>query len=212
MKTPCLVLRLVLCAAIVAGPLIILPSLFSLGRAETEWADPRHDVHESREMRGSSHRAGGAMTGTGSRMTSEEAREVVTLHNKARAEVGVGPVSWANTIAEYAQKWADSLGARCNLEHRPHSGSWKQIYGENLYAGMSGDNKPADAVSAWASEKRYFRGGRLDESNWYESGHYTQVVWKDTKRIGCGMAVCRGELFVVCNYDPPGNVLGRQPY
>jgi pathogenesis-related protein 1 len=67
-------------------------------------------------------------------------------------------------------------------------------------------------VKAWESEKKYYSGGALNFSNWHDSGHYTQVVWKDTKEVGCAKAECKGIIIVVCNYDPPGNVLGEKPY
>lgn len=41
-----------------------------------------------------------------------------------------------------------------------------------------------------------------------EWGHLTQIVWKQTKKVGCAIARCPiGEMdgyFAVCNYDPPG--------
>ncbi|OAE18237.1 hypothetical protein AXG93_2668s1000 [Marchantia polymorpha subsp. ruderalis] len=40
-----------------------------------------------------------------------------------------------------------------------------------------------------------------------------KVVWRDTAALGCGSATCpSGALFVVCSYDPPGNVVGQLPY
>jgi pathogenesis-related protein 1 len=49
-----------------------------------------------------------------------------------------------------------------------------------------------------------------------QCGHYTQIVWADTQRVGCGVATCnmlgtRGQ-FVVCDYEPPGNFVGQKPY
>jgi hypothetical protein len=98
------------------------------------------------------------------------------------------------------------------MNHRPKSGKWKQRYGENLFIGTAGRYGVADAVQAWASEKKYYRGQTLDPSSWYDSGHYTQIVWKNTKYIGCAKTECGGKIIVVCNYDPPGNVLGQKPY
>ncbi len=38
------------------------------------------------------------------------------------------------------------------------------------------------------------------------SGHFSQVVWKSSRSLGCGYdAGCK---MVTCNYDPPGNVMG----
>jgi len=69
----------------------------------------------------------------GSRLTAEEMGKLLTLHNKARADVGVGPLAWSKNLAVYAQSWADHLASTsCRMEHRPRSGQWKQKHGENL--------------------------------------------------------------------------------
>ncbi|KAF6026089.1 CRISP3 [Bugula neritina] len=46
-------------------------------------------------------------------------------------------------------------------------------------------------------------------------GHYTQMVWAETTRIGCGVQTCNGSTpFYVCNYGPSGNQADRiyEPY
>jgi len=43
-------------------------------------------------------------------------------------------------------------------------------------------------------------------------GHYTQIVWRDTKQVGCGVARDNRREIWVCNYDPPGNWVGHRPY
>lgn len=41
------------------------------------------------------------------------------------------------------------------------------------------------------------------------AGHFTQVVWKDTREMGVGMARSNtGKLYIVANYDPAGNMVG----
>jgi pathogenesis-related protein 1 len=155
-------------------------------------------------------RAGGPI---GSRLTEEEARTLIVLHNKARADVGNGPLAWSKSLAVYAQSWADHLASTsCRMEHRPRSGKWKQVYGENLLIGTVGYHGVTDAVRAWEKEKSLYHGDVINASNWYPSGHFTQMVWKDTRHIGCAKAECRGKVIVVCNYDPPGNVIGEKPY
>lgn len=149
----------------------------------------------------------------GSGLSSQEVRQIVDMHNRIRADVGVGPVSWSNKLATYAQRWADRLAsAGCGLQHRPPSGEWKQLYGENLFMGTAGHYGVVDAVKAWESEKPHYRGQPLGLSNSADIGHYTQMVWSHSKQIGCAKAECHGNLIVVCNYDPPGNVLGQKPY
>jgi len=149
----------------------------------------------------------------GSELTAQEVQQLIRLHNKVRADVGVRPVVWSKKLAIYAQEWANNLASNdCSLRHRPRSGKWKQEYGENLFMGTTGYYGVADAVKSWESEKIYYHGQTLNPSNWHNSGHYTQLVWKDTKEIGCAMSACNGDSIVVCNYNPPGNVLGQKPY
>ncbi|KAK2987448.1 hypothetical protein RJ640_018585 [Escallonia rubra] len=98
-------------------------------------------------------------------------------HNKARAQVGVQPLTWNYTIAAYAQHYAIQRFADCNLEH---SGG---PYGENLAEGY-GELKAADAVSMWVGEKQnydYHSNSCVGD----ECLHYTQVVWRDSVHLGC---------------------------
>jgi pathogenesis-related protein 1 len=150
---------------------------------------------------------------SGSGLRQDEIQTLIRLHNKARADVGVGPFVWSAKLAAYAQKWADHLAAiGCRMEHRPSSGAWRRIYGENLFMGTAGYYGVGDAVDSWVSEKKDYRGGALTSSNWHGAGHYTQIVWRGSKELGCAKTVCKGMVIVVCNYDPPGNVLGEKPY
>lgn len=152
-------------------------------------------------------------TSIGSNLTQQEVQKLIELHNKVRADVGVGPVTWSKKLATYAQEWANNLAVKgCRMEHRPSSGKWKQEYGENLFMGTAGYYGVADAVKSWESEKKYYHGQTIDTSNVYKMGHYTQIVWENTKEIGCAKIECKGNVIIVCNYNPPGNFLGRKPY
>ena len=43
-----------------------------------------------------------------------------------------------------------------------------------------------------------------------ETGHFTQVIWKDSKEVGFGIAKNKGGYtYVVGNYLPAGNIIGR---
>ena len=149
----------------------------------------------------------------GSNLSLQEVQQLIRLHNKVRGDVGIGPVTWSKKLAIYAQEWANQLGSTsCKLKHRPSSGKWKQEYGENLFMGIIGYYGVANAIKAWESERQYYRGQTLTSSNWYDSGHYTQMVWKNSKEIGCAKVECNDNIIVVCNYDPPGNILGQKPY
>lgn len=124
---------------------------------------------------------------------------IVTRHNALRGEHCARPLAWSNELAEAAQAWADKLKARgCGFEHS------KTHYGENLMAGTEGRFTPAEVVDAWYAEKADYRFGSGGFSA--RTGHFTQVVWRATERVGCGTSVCKGKQIWVCNYDPPGNM------
>ncbi|PIN16198.1 hypothetical protein CDL12_11147 [Handroanthus impetiginosus] len=133
-------------------------------------------------------------------------QDYVDAHNAARAQVGVGPIAWNETVAAFAQSYVNSRLGDCNLVH-----SGNKQYGENLAKG-SGDFTGQAAVNLWVAEKSNYDYN----SNSCVGGeclHYTQVVWNNSVRLGCARAQCNnGWWFISCNYDPPGNHFGKSPY
>jgi hypothetical protein len=129
-------------------------------------------------------------------------RGVLAAHNRYRARHCAPPLEWSAELAKVAQKWARTLRDRsCAFEHSPSS-----RYGENL-AGASppGAHTGVSMVDGWYREVDEYDFGRPGFS--FEAGHFTQLVWRATRRLGCGHVTCgdRAEIWV-CNYDPPGNV------
>lgn len=150
---------------------------------------------------------------SGSDCSLAEVELILQRHNQARAAVGARPLTWSPDLAGYAQAWAEHLAAAgCSFEHRPGSGPWQQKHGENLFTGTAGYYGAGEAVDSWINEKQFYQGQPLDESNYHQFGHYTQAVWKTTKQIGCGKALCNGQVIIVCNYAPAGNVLGEKAW
>lgn len=127
-------------------------------------------------------------------------------HNAARQEVGVGPMTWDYGVASYAEEYAKIRKVDCALEH-----SHGTDYGENIMMG-TGVYSAGDAVASWVSEKENYDY----DSNSCTGGeclHYTQVVWKDSIKLGCATVACdNGGTFITCNYSPPGNYNGERPY
>jgi len=130
-------------------------------------------------------------------------------HNKVRAEVGQSPVIWNDTIAAGALEYANVLANQknCRLEHSGQSDRrfGNSILGENLAQGypasMYDDKKMANL---WEDEKRFYRYPQLpSQGTGGETGHYTQMINKNVKQIGCGCANCGNNGRVcVCRYDP----------
>ncbi|KAE8008204.1 hypothetical protein FH972_004741 [Carpinus fangiana] len=140
--------------------------------------------------------------------STSDQKEFVDAHNAVRAEVGVPPLTWNNTLAAYAQKYANTRIKTCELEHSDYN---SVNYGECIAEGWE-ELKPKDAVAAWAKEKPNYDYKSNSCVNG-ECGHYTQLIWRDTKVIGCARAKCRNNwMFVTCNYYPPGNWEGMRPY
>lgn len=146
---------------------------------------------------------------TGSNLTSEAAAALLAHHNKARAEVNVPPLAWSRKLAVYAQSWADTLASDCDFRHRQNS-----PYGENIFMANPSDQfNPVIASESWYQEKEKYTYAKIDDSNWMQTGHYTQMIWKKTTEVGIGMATCQnGNIIVVANYNPGGNMMGEHPY
>ena len=85
--------------------------------------------------------------------------------------------------------------------------------GENLWMGYAGYYGPDVMVGGFVDERQHFRNGTFPQvsqtGNWRDVGHYTQVIWRGTREVGC--AVARGETndFLVCRYWPAGNVYNQ---
>jgi pathogenesis-related protein 1 len=70
----------------------------------------------------------------------------------------------------------------------------------------------AEVVNLWVGEGRSYNRAANRCAPGAVCGHYTQVVWRSTRRLGCAVAHCADSEIWVCNYDPPGNYVGHRPY
>ncbi|CAD6922848.1 unnamed protein product [Tilletia controversa] len=99
-------------------------------------------------------------------------QQALSAHNSARAKHGASPLTWDSKLASYAASKASS----CNFQHSGGS------YGENLAAGTSMSYQ--SAVDMWMAESKSYHSGDAFSSS---AGHFTQVVWKGSKRLGCAL-------------------------
>jgi pathogenesis-related protein 1 len=198
---------------ILAATIVLSPLSFSSGAGGSTGSIVPHATEARAQSDKGARERDRPPKSTGSRLSPEEVGQLLTLHNRARGEVGIEPLSWSGALAAYAQEWADHLAATgCRMEHRPRYGKWKQEHGENLLIGTVGYHGVVDAVAAWESEKAKYHGDPITLSTVSATGHYTQLVWRNTKQVGCARVECGSSVIIVCNYDPPGNVLGFNPY
>ncbi|KAH7673599.1 Cysteine-rich secretory protein-related protein [Dioscorea alata] len=83
-----------------------------------------------------------------------------------------------------------------------------------LFWGSGADYNAVDAVNLWVSEGQDYDYNSNTCAQGKVCGHYTQVVWSSSTNIGCARVVCdnNGGIFITCNYNPAGNVIGERPY
>ena len=136
----------------------------------------------------------------------------MSAHNRERAAYGSMPLVWDEGLAGQARAFARELAQLGRLQHSAKG--LRPNQGENLWMGSRGGYVPEAMVAAWASERRYFRRGTFPDvsstGRWRDVGHYTQIVWPRTTRVGCGLASSARWDVLVCRYGPPGNQDGTR--
>jgi hypothetical protein len=146
------------------------------------------------------------------RDNGSEQREWLDAHNLARSEVGLEPLVWSDRLAQDAAGWARHL-ARNNLYDHA-SPLLRKGQGENLWRGSRGYWNARQKIAFFVDEKRYFRPGNFPDvsrtGRWSDVGHYTQIIWPQTREVGCAMALTPYDEVLVCRYWPAGNVWGHR--
>jgi hypothetical protein len=174
---------------------------------------------------GSSTGSGGTSGGATNPLAQDQIDAFVTAHNQARSgplnpppSPALPPVSWdgilADSVYNYALRCQGSNGLLSHNEDR--STDYQALggsgyVGENIY-GTSGNATPAGAVALWMSEAPDYD---YNSGSFGSAGHYTQIVWRASVRIGCAIVDCPALTYhntVICDYAPGGNIVGQKPY
>ena len=136
---------------------------------------------------------------------------ILAAHNAERARAGVAPLTWDNALGTAAAAYAQQMAFTGRFAHSDRSK--RPGTGENLWMGSRGLFSVEAMVSGWASEKRYFTPGVFPNvsrsGDWVDVGHYTQMIWPSTQRVGCALASTPRTDYLVCRYATKGNVDGR---
>jgi len=136
----------------------------------------------------------------------------LAAHNAKRAlHQDTNPLTWSDTLAKNAKRWADELARDNKFEHDPNL----KGEGENLswYSSSGGTVMScAKAVDSWYSEIKDYDYN--DPKFGSKTGHFTQVVWKGTTHVGAALVKkvnSKGytETYIVARYSPPGNFRGQ---
>lgn len=150
-------------------------------------------------------------------------KKCVQIHNQFRSKVNPKArnmlyMSWDPALARIAKAWAKS----CRFAHNPQLKSRLHpnftVVGENIWTGSLFLFSASAAISDWYNEIKYYDFSTMRCTK--VCGHYTQVVWADSYKVGCAVQFCprvanfeslsNGAHFI-CNYGPGGNYPTR-PY
>ncbi|XP_067366101.1 serotriflin [Channa argus] len=140
--------------------------------------------------------------------------EIVDQHNVFRRAVQPSAsdmlkMSYSEEVAASAQAWVD----QCALAHGLPSTRMLDGYelGENLFY-SSAPYPWSEVINAWHSEWIYFTYPN-ETADGRTSGHYTQIVWNSSYKIGCGVALCFNNVYYYgCHYYRAGNFKTWPPY
>jgi hypothetical protein len=161
-------------------------------------------------------------------MTQTDINNILNAHNQVRNAYNVPILTWSPTLAADSAAYA----ALCKINPLTHSTPpTSNPYGENLATYMASP-KPAvfpykstdyhvTNANQWYGEEKNYNcpANTCDTTGGKMCGHLTQIVWRDTTTVGCGLAKCQmvsgsTTWYVqncVCRYQPPGNMNGNSP-
>lgn len=143
---------------------------------------------------------------------SPEIKDAMARNNEIRNDLySNAPIKWNSILASSAQAYANRLANTGSFEHSGISG-----YGENLFWSTK-KSSYTDAINAWFGEVEDYDFATYTCKAGKVCGHYTQLIWKNTKQVGCGKALYKrganiGATVIVCQYNPPGNYRGQKPF
>ncbi|XP_039277648.1 venom allergen 5.02-like isoform X3 [Nilaparvata lugens] len=158
-------------------------------------------------------------------------RIIVNTHNRLRATVALGQLesqppaqnmqlmNWDSKLASRAQFWADQHMFK-------HDDDRGENIGQNMYIVHYGGphtkrhHNFTKVIISWYGEHVFYRYKKLQKGDSNDrrtqTGHFTQVVWANTNKVGCGFASFlenkQDQILYVCNYAPSGNYKEEYPY
>ena len=171
-------------------------------------------------------------------LTESERAAALDLHNKLRSRVALGQeargapgpqppaadmrqLAWDDELAAVAQRWAE----QCSFGHDRERNVARFKVGQNVYeAGSFGRPSGEGAaptiragLNSFFDEVKLFSSRGVDRYAFSSgTGHYTQMVWARTDRLGCGYVSYKSGRFdkkyLVCNYGESGNFIGSKMY
>ncbi|XP_063783505.1 GLIPR1-like protein 1 isoform X2 [Pseudophryne corroboree] len=145
-------------------------------------------------------------------------KTTLEAHNLIRSKVtptasNMKYMTWDSDLAKIAKSWT----SKCIFDHNTNL-LMKGLHpvfspvGENLLMGPG--TEMMGITKKWADEVAYYNFDTNGCLTGKMCGHYTQVVWANSYKVGCAATKCPGSygFIVACNYGPAGNFRGSKPY
>lgn len=146
-------------------------------------------------------------------LSASDIQALVDAHNAWRTKYGVPPLAWDTKLASAAQQIANRSAADGTIHAAQHA------YGENFFWAAATPHTPKFVVDYWGREVAHYNLATNRCSTTKVCGHFTQVVWKSTKKVGCALASSRKPpaganwkgigFYWICMYSPRGNRAGH---
>lgn len=135
---------------------------------------------------------------------------VLAAHNGLRQSLGMEDLAWDPGLAADAGVYAAQLAQTRRFEHAVELQQVAE--GENLWMGTRSAYSYGEMLASWSDEGADFTPGSFPKvsktGSWHDVGHYTQMIWGETRQVGCAVASNTDDDFLVCRYFPAGNVYG----
>ena len=146
---------------------------------------------------------------------------LLSQHNRYRKMHGVPELTLDNELIKLAQDYSAVLAYKTDVYYIAPSNNKnknKEKVGENIFT-----------CTSILKEKCYTESSTKPVDDWYkeinkynyndpgftlDTAHFTQIIWKDTTKMGCGASVRTDEVTykVVCNYYTAGNIVNIGKY
>ena len=169
---------------------------------------------------------GGNNGGSGGRVqvahaSSTAIKGVIDRQNCYRKAANLGELTNDSALQNRAQEWVDYLKDHegCTMRHPENETERQKYLDDHGGANVDGQNiawqsgtRPVSMQGAsafdWAADGWYNECDGYKSNGWNknpgpnpETGHYTQLMWRNATKIGCGAASCGGNTALVnCNY------------
>uniref|UniRef100_A0A7E4VK22 SCP domain-containing protein n=1 Tax=Panagrellus redivivus TaxID=6233 RepID=A0A7E4VK22_PANRE len=152
---------------------------------------------------------------------------MLAVHNRFRYMHDAPALTYDPTVEKYAQQYANRLAQiQGCLVHENRRG-----YGENLFYYASEFTTDPSSMTEAVMRTFYAEGRNYDykrfKRNHFAVGHFTQMIWKGSSKMGVGIAVSRFNgrrvnacspkkptymMYIVVKYDPLGNIQSEAAY